>query len=301
MFVRLEAALCAFEGTATATVAPSGYAANMAALEALGGRDAVIFSDELNHASIIDGCRASRARVEVFAHRDLDDLERRLRECDGRCVIVTDGVFSTEGTVADVRGLAELADRYEAWLVVDEAHATGVVGDDGRGTVAAAGASDNPLVVRVVTFSKALGASGAAVCGADTVRQLLLQRGRPLIYSTALPHPVIAAALAAVEVLQRETELRRSLRANVQLLHEELDGLATDTHDCSLPMVPVPIGEATHAMEVENALWDAGWMVHALRPPTVPPGASRLRITASALHEPEDIRGLAAALRTILV
>src|SRR5207302_6105759 len=158
--LELEAELCAFEHSATATLAPTGYAANMAALTAVAGEDAVIYSDALNHASIIDGCRASRARVEVFRHRDLDDLAARLRAAPARPVIVSDTVFSTEATCADVAGLAELARQHDAWLVLDEAHATGVVGPDGRGAAAAAGVETEPMVRRGVTFAKALGASG---------------------------------------------------------------------------------------------------------------------------------------------
>ncbi len=301
LIVELEAALCAFEGTATSTVAPTGYGANMAALEALGGRDAVIFSDELNHASIADGCRASRSRVEVYPHRDLDELERRLAHCEERALIVTDGVFSTEGTIADVTRLAELAHRYGAWLVIDEAHATGVFGPGGKGTVAEAGLETDPLIVRIVTFSKALGAAGAAICGADTVRQLLLQRGRPLIYSSALPHPVIAAVIAALQVMRDEPEHLLRLRENTRLLHELLDGLALPEHRCEVPMIPLLVGEATRAMEFENALWEAGWMVHAIRPPTVAVGTSRLRVVASALHEPDDIRGVAKAIQAVVM
>lgn len=301
LMVALESALCDFEGTATATLAPTGYAANMAALEALAGRDAVIFSDELNHASIVDGCHASRARVEVYAHRDLADLERRLSRCEQRPVIVSDGVFSAEGTIADIPGLAALAERYGAWMVIDEAHATGVLGPDGGGTVAACGLQHEALIVRIITFSKALGASGAAICGADTVRQVLLQRGRPLIYSTALAHPIIAAVIAALQVMHDEPGLRARLHDNTRLLHELLDDLAPPGHSCEVPMIPLHVGEATRAMEVENALWDAGWMVHALRPPTVAAGTSRLRVVVSALHEPDDIRGVARAIRSILV
>lgn len=298
--VALEAELCAFEGTATATIAPSGYAANMAALQALGGPDAVVFSDELNHASIVDGCRASRSRVEVYRHRDLDDLERRIADAPERAVIVSDAVFSTAGTVANVGELADVAGRHDAWLVIDEAHATGVLGPDGRGAVAEAALESHATVVRIVTFSKSLGAAGAAVCGGDTVRQLLLQRGRPLIYSTALPHPVVAAVRTALQVLREEPQRLSRLRDNARLLHSLLDPFATGDHRCELPMIPLVIGAAAQAMEAENALWQRGWMVHALRPPTVPAGSSRLRVAVSALHDPDDIRGLANAVRSLL-
>ena len=297
----LEARLAEFEGTESATLAPTGYAANVAILEALGGPDAVVFSDALNHASIIDGCRASRSRVAVYAHRDVADLERRLAACDARTVIVSDGVFSSEGTMADVGALAELAQRYNAWLVVDEAHATGVVGPGGAGLTSGAGVSALPNIVKVVTFSKALGASGAAVCGTSQVRQLLLQRGRSLIYSTGLPHPVVAAVTAALGVLQGEPELRARLRFNTTLLHQLAEPMARADHACELPLFLVDAGAAGHAMQLEQLLWETGWMVHALRPPTVPEGTSALRVTVSALHKPDEIAGVADALRAALV
>jgi 8-amino-7-oxononanoate synthase len=301
LMVDLEAALCSFEGTATATLAPTGYAANMSALEALGGRDAVIFSDELNHASIADGCTASRSRVELYAHGDLDSLESMLIRCTDRPVIVSDGVFAADGTIADIAGLRALAHQYGAWLLIDEAHAIGVVGPGGRGTVAAAGLEWDPLIVKIVTFSKTLGASGAAICGADTVRQLLFQRGRPLIYSTALPHPVIAAVAAALRILRDEPERIDRLRDNTLLLHELLDGLGAAGHRCEIPMIPIVVGDATRAVEIENLLWESGWMVHALRPPTVVAGTSRLRVVVSALHGADDIRGVAKAIRSLIV
>lgn len=299
--LELESKLARFEGTPTATLAPTGYAANMAILEALGGPDAVVFSDAVNHASIIDGCRASRARVEVYAHRDITDLERRLRRCDGRAVIVSDAVFSAEGTIADVASLSALATRYEAWLIIDEAHATGVIGPGGAGATAAAGVSGLPNVVKVVTFSKALGASGGAVCGTAEVRQLLLQRGRALIYSTGLAHPTVAAVTAALGVLEDEPDLRARLRFNITLLHQLLDSLADAGHSCDLPLLPMTVGSAGRALRLEEILWEAGWMVRALRPPTVAEGTSRMRVTVSALHEPAEIRGVADALRAVMV
>lgn len=298
--VELEARLASFEGTEAATLAPTGYAANMAVLEALGGDDAVIFSDALNHASIIDGCRASRSRVEVFRHRDIDDLSARLSRCRSRPIIVSDGVFSTEGTIADVASLAALAREHEAWLVIDEAHATGVVGPGGAGVTAQAGVSGEPNVVKVVTFSKALGASGGAICSTASVRQVLLQRGRPLIYSTALPHPTVAAVMASLQVIRSEPELLQLLERNTALIHELLDRVADD-HHCALPIVPIAAGTAGRSLRLERALWEQGWMVHALRPPTVPEASSRLRLTVSALHGADDIRGVAHAVRHALV
>lgn len=290
----LEAELAEFEGVAAATLAPSGYAANLAVLQALGGPDAHVFSDERNHASIIDGCRLSRGRVSVFAHGDLEGLERALRGAAGRPVIVSDSVFSMDGTVADVAGLAGLARRYGAWLVLDEAHATGVLGAGGRGAAEAAGVdAAEPWLVRVVTLSKALGAGGGAVCGDALVRRLLLQRGRALIFSTALPHPTVAAARAGLRVLRDEGgALIARLRGNTAVLR---DALGVGGDEC-MPIVPVAAGEPGRAVALEQAMLDAGYLVQAVRPPTVPEGSSRLRLVVSAGHTHEELCGAAGAL-----
>ncbi|HXA30549.1 MAG TPA: 8-amino-7-oxononanoate synthase [Candidatus Angelobacter sp.] len=291
----LEDELAAFEGAETATLAPSGYAANLAVLQAVGGPDCVVFSDERNHASIVDGCRLSRGQVSVFAHGDLAELERGLQATGRRPVIVSDTVFSMDGTVADVAGLAWLARRYGAWLVLDEAHATGVLGDGGRGACDAAGVDPrDPCVVRVVTLSKALGAGGGAVCGDAVVRRLLLQRGRALIFSTALPHPTVAAARAALGVLRDDgAKLISMLRANTRVLRDALQAGGDD----AMPIVPVRTGDPGRAVALEQAMLEAGWLVQAVRPPTVPEGTSRVRMVVSAAHTEAELRGAAVALR----
>jgi glycine C-acetyltransferase/8-amino-7-oxononanoate synthase len=294
----LEAELAAFEGASTATLAPSGYAANLAVLQALGGPDAVVFSDERNHASIVDGCRLSRGRVEVYRHRDLDYLSARLQRCSGagRPVIASDTVFSMDGTVADVAGLLAVARLHGAWLVLDEAHATGVLGPGGRGAYAAAGLdAADAQVVRVVTLSKALGAGGGAVCGDGLVRSLLLQRGRALVFSTALPHPTVAAARAALRVLQSDPSLLQRLGDNARVLRDGLCAVASPGGD-GVPIVPILAGTPGRAVALEQAMLDAGFLVQAVRPPTVPPGTSRLRLAASAAHRSDELRACAAAL-----
>ncbi len=295
----LEEALADFLGAATATVAPSGYAANVAVLEALGGPDATILSDAANHASLIDGCRASRARVEVYGHRDLADLERRLRGAAGRPIVVTDSLFSMDGDAADLAGLDRLARRHGAWLVVDEAHALGTTGPGGRGLAVEQGVAGDH-VVRVVTFSKALGAAGAAVCGSAPLHQLLLQRGRALIFSTAPPHPTVAAAAAALRVLAAEPERVVRVQANGRLLRARIgDAAAPGAHPDS-PIVAVVVGDPEVTMRLDAGLWERGYLVQGVRPPTVPPGTSRLRLVASALHTEAEIEGVASTLRSLL-
>jgi len=292
----LEAELAEFEGAATATLAPSGYAANLAVLQALGGPDAVVFSDQRNHASLIDGCRLSRGRVEVFRHGDLSDLSARLRRCAGRPVIVSDTVFSMDGAVAGVAGLHALAREHGAWLVLDEAHATGVLGPGGRGAAAAAGVDPpDPAVVRVVTLSKALGAGGGAICGSAELRALLLQRGRALIFSTALPHPTVAAARAALRLLREDASLLDALQRNARVLREALRTVAPPGVE-GMPIVPVLAGTPGRAVALEAAMLEAGFLVQAVRPPTVPRGTSRVRLAASATHTPDELRDAARAL-----
>ncbi|MGA3183696.1 MAG: 8-amino-7-oxononanoate synthase [Candidatus Dormibacteria bacterium] len=295
----LEEALAGFLGARTATVAPSGYAANIAILEALGGPDATILSDAGNHASLIDGCRASRSRVAVYRHLDSADLGARLAGAEGRPIIVTDSVFSMDGAAADLVALDRLARRHGAWLVVDEAHALGTTGPGGRGLAAELGVAGDH-VVRVVTFSKALGAAGAAVCGSEPVRRLLLQRGRALIFSTALPHPTVAAARAALGVLMAEPELVLLLHERAGLLRRRLGGLALPGAHPSSPIVAVMVGDPIRTMELDQALWERGYLVQGIRPPTVEPGTSRLRLVAGAVHTEAEIEGVAAALTELL-
>jgi len=280
-------------------VAPSGYAANLAILEALGGPDATILSDAGNHASLIDGCRASRSRVAVYRHLDSADLAARLAGAAGRPIIVTDSVFSMDGAAADLVALDRLARRHDAWLVVDEAHALGTAGPGGRGLAALLGVSGDH-VVRVVTFSKALGAAGAAICGAEQVRGLLLQRGRALIFSTALPHPSVAAARAGLDVLMAEPELVLRLHERARLLRRLLGELALAGAHASSPIVAVMVGDPIRTMELDQALWERGYLVQGIRPPTVEPGTSRLRLVASAVHTEAEIEGVAAALTELV-
>ncbi len=295
----VEEALAGFLGTATATVAPSGYAANVAILEALGGPDSTILSDAGNHASLIDGCRASRSRVAVYRHRDVADLEARLAVAAGRPIIVTNSVFSMDGETADLATLDRLAARHGAWLVVDEAHALGTTGPGGRGLCAETGIGGDHLV-RVVTFSKTLGAAGAAICGSETVRRLLLQRGRALIFSTAPPHPSVAAARAALGVLIAEPGLVSQLHARARSLRLHLGPAAFEGANPASPIVAVMIGDPRRTMAVDAALWERGYLVQGVRPPTVEPGTSRLRLVASAAHSEPEIEAVAAAIRGLL-
>jgi len=296
---RLEEALAAFKGTASSVLFGSGYLANLgvvSALASLAGDGALVFSDELNHASIIDGCRLARAEVFVYDHCDVEHLAWGLRRHRGRPgIVVTDSVFSMDGDVAPLVELVELAQRHGLRTVVDEAHATGALGPGGRGAVAEAGLEGQVDVV-VGTLGKALGAYGAfAACDAP-MRDLLTNTARSLIFSTAPPPPAIAGALAALEVLEEQPEMVDRLRLNADAFRDELAREGFEVAGSTTQIVPLVVGDADLAMAVCEHGIEAGVFAQAIRPPTVPAGTSRLRVAVMATHTREELR---AAARTL--
>ena len=286
----LETRLAAFKGYERALLFGSGYLANMGTIAALAGPGEVVFSDELNHASIIDGCRLARAETVVYRHNDVEHLESLLRAANGApSLIVTDGVFSMDGDVAPLAELLELARRYGAWLMVDEAHATGAIGPGGRGAVAAAGLSGEVDVV-VGTLGKALGSYGAYVCARTETVEYLVNRARPFIFSTALPPSAAAAARTALEVLEAEPERVERLAANARALREALGAEGLVATASITQIVPIEVGEAEPTMELCERALERGVFAQGIRPPTVPEGSSRLRFTVMATHDPEELR-----------
>jgi 8-amino-7-oxononanoate synthase len=288
----LERRLAAFKGYGAALLFGAGYLANTGAIAALAGRGEVVFSDELNHASIVDGCRLSRAETFVYRHGDLEHLAWGLRQADGRgSLIVSDGVFSMDGDVAPLPGLADLARRHRCRLMVDEAHATGAIGPGGRGSVAAAGLSGEVDVV-VGTLGKALGSYGAYVCAdAETVDFLLA--ARPFVFSTAPPPAAIGAATAALALLEAEPKRVERLRDNAAVLRSALDDAGLSAGGSKTQIVPVEVGEAEPTMELCERLLEGGVFAQGVRPPTVPAGASRLRFTVMSSHSAAELRGAA--------
>ncbi len=286
---QLEERLAAFKGYEEALLFGSGYLANTGTIAALAGRGEVVFSDELNHASIVDGCRLARAETFVFRHRDLEHLAWGLeRAGDRAALIVSDGVFSMDGDVAPLTGLAELARRHGCRLMVDEAHATGALGPGGRGTVAAAGLGEEVDLV-VGTLGKALGSYGAYVCASGELREYLVNAARPFIFSTAPPPPVLAAALAALELLEAAPRRVERLQDNAATLRGALaaEGLATGGGECQI--VPLEVGDAERTMALCERLLECGVFAQGIRPPTVPEGCSRLRFTVMATHRPSEL------------
>jgi glycine C-acetyltransferase/8-amino-7-oxononanoate synthase len=293
---RLEAELATFKGSESCVLFGSGFLANAGILPALAGRGDVILSDALNHASIVDGCRLARAETVVYPHADLEALEAGLRRCrDRQAVIVTDAVFSMEGDLAPLADIVRLARQHGARVVVDEAHATGVVGPGGRGLVAELGL-EREIDVVVGTLGKALGSYGAfASCDAETA-SFLVNRARTLIYSTALPPPAVAAAREALRLLREQPTRVERLQANGRALREELARCGFAVEPGSMPIVPVVVGEPEAAMSLCNEALRRGVFAQAIRPPTVPEGTSRLRVVATAGHDEAEVRG---AARTI--
>jgi glycine C-acetyltransferase/8-amino-7-oxononanoate synthase len=310
---RLEERLAVFEQSEACLLFGSGYLANIGVIGALAGRGGTVFSDELNHASIVDGCRLSRAEVVVYRHLDTEHLAWCLRRhaspparggrgagergqpSEGGRLIVTDTVFSMDGDVAPLREIAELAKAHGVRLMVDEAHATGALGPDGRGAVAEAGLEDEVDVI-VGTLGKALGSYGAYVCAEEKMIRYLLNTARSLIFSTAPGPPAVAGALAALELLQERPHRVERLRANARVLRRALAAEGFPVADGEMHIVPLIVGEERAAMRLCERAIERGVFAQAIRPPTVPAGTSRLRLATMASHTASDLRMAASVL-----
>ncbi|MGH2969913.1 MAG: 8-amino-7-oxononanoate synthase [Solirubrobacteraceae bacterium] len=293
---RLERELAEFKGAPACLLFGSGYLANTGVIAALAGRGEVVCSDALNHASIVDGCRLARAETIVYPHADLDTLAHALRQArPRRAVIVSDAVFSMDGDLAPLEKIVELAHRYGARVVVDEAHATGVVGPGGRGLVAELGLEAEIDVV-IGTLGKALGSYGAFACCTPTMAEYLVNRARTLIFSTALPPPSLGAALEALRLLRDDPSLVATLHANARALREELAASGFAVEPGTMPIVPLVVGDPRAAVALSEHALRAGIFAQAIRPPTVPEGTSRLRLVATAGHDEADLRAAVGVL-----
>lgn len=286
----VEAHLAAFKGTEAAVIFPTGYMANVGTISALVGPGDVIFSDRLNHASIYDGIRLSGANLQRFPHRDLNRLEQLLQQSGAakRRLIVTDSVFSVDGDVAPLNDLVALKARYGAWLMIDEAHATGVLGAKGAGLAEALGVS-REVDIHMGTFSKALGSQGGYVAGDRRLVDYLHNRARSFIYSTALAPMVLGAIDEALRIVVQEPERRLYLARESAAFRQGLLAAGLDLLGSETQIIPVLVGENDRTLEFAAALQDQGLMGVALRPPTVPPGRARVRFSLSAAHSQEDV------------
>ena len=293
----LERELAAFVGMPRALYFYAGFPANAGLVPALAGRGDAVFSDALNHACLIDGARLSRAEVQVYAHCDVDDLARRLQACRvRRRLITTDAVFSMDGNVAPLRELLELAERFDALLLVDDAHGFGVLGPGGAGSAAEFGLR-SPRLLYMATLGKAAGVAGAFVAGADDAVEFLMQRTRSYIFATAAPAMIAETLRASLRVIAEESWRRDRLRELVRMVREHARWPANwRLGDSTTPVQPIILGSNEAALDAMRRLWEQGLWVPAIRPPTVPAGSARLRLSLSAAHTPEDLQGLLRAV-----
>jgi len=289
--VELEERIKKFKKAESTITFQSGFSANLGTIQALVGSNDVIFSDEFNHASIIDGCRLSGARILRYSHCDVTHLEQIIKENEGtydKALIITDGVFSMDGDIAPLDRIQEIAEAYDIMLMVDDAHGEGVLGKGGRGIVDHFGLHGK-VDIEVGTFSKAFGVVGGMVSGNSTIIEWLHQRGRPFLFSSAMTPADVAACLAAIDILEESTDLVDRLWANGEYFKKEMKNLGYDIGVSQTPITPIMLGEATLAQELSRQLFQAGLFATAIGYPTVPKGKARIRVMISASHTDEDL------------
>ena len=291
--MELEEQIARFKKVEACVVFQSGFTANAGTVSAILGKEDLIISDELNHASIIDGCRLSRATIKVFKHKDVADCERVLKETEnwpGKKLLITDGVFSMEGDIADLPALCDLAERYNCIMMVDDAHSSGVLGSRGRGTIDHCSVHGR-VDIQVGTLSKAIGAIGGYVCGSKDLIDFLYHRARPFLFSTSHPPSVTATCQAAFELLDSEVgeKLVKKLWANTKFFKRKLKKLGFKTGDSETPITPILVGDAGKAFEFSRELFAEGVLAMAIGFPTVPEGKARLRTIVTATHKRADL------------
>lgn len=286
---RLEKKLAEFKKVEDVLTFQSGFNANLAVIPAVVGKGDTIYSDELNHASIIDGCRLARAEIKVYKHSNMESLEEILKEeTAGRRLIVTDGVFSMDGDIANLPDIVELAERYNCLVMVDDAHGEGVLGSHGRGIVdhfELHGRVD----IEVGTFSKAIGTVGGCAAGSSKLIKYLKQKARPFLFSSAVTPPDVAATIRAIEILQKDDSLVQKLWNNGDYFKEKMEEAGFDVGHSQTPITPVMVGEAKKASELSSRLFDEGVFAQSIGFPTVPRGKARIRVMISATHSRDDI------------
>jgi len=302
LHLELERRLAAFKRTEAVLVFQSGFTANLGVIPAIIGREDAVISDELNHASIIDGCRLSRAKIYVYKHADPASAEEQLQAARAagarRLLLVTDGVFSMDGDIAPLPELVAVARKYGAITMVDDAHASGVLGEAGRGTVDHFGLHGQ-VDIQIGTLSKAIGVLGGYVAGSRQLIDWLINRGRPFLFSTSHPPAVAAACIAAIDVLEQEPQLIERLWDNTKYFKQGLNQLGFDTGKSQTPITPVIVGEGALAMELSRRLFAAGVFTQGIVYPTVPPDKSRVRTIVTAAHTREDLDMALAAFERV--
>lgn len=292
----LEEELAAFTGRDRALLFSTGYMANMGVISALIGRGDTVFEDRLNHASLLDGGLLSGARFNRYAHGDVSHLNANIETAKGRKLIVTDGVFSMDGDFAPLGSLSETAKNHDAWLMVDDAHGLGVIGEQGRGIVDYYGLGQDDAPILIGTLGKAFGTFGAFVAGSDVLIETLIQKARTYIYTTALPAAVAEATRTSLKIVVAESWRRDKLKLLSERFRQGAQQIGLQLMPSSSAIQPVLIGDSQSAVDISNALLNEGLLVSAIRPPTVPQGSARLRVTFSAHHEEQHVDRLLAAL-----
>jgi glycine C-acetyltransferase len=303
MHMDLEEQIARFKKAEACVVFQSGFAANAGTVSAILGKDDLVISDELNHASIIDGCRLSRATIKVFKHKDAADCERVLQETkdwNGKKLLISDGVFSMDGDIADLPALCDLAEKYGCIMMVDDAHASGVLGSRGRGTIDHHNCHGR-VDIQVGTLSKAIGSVGGYVCGSRDLIDFLQQRARPFLFSTSHPPAVTATCQSAFELLDSEAgdKLIKKLWANTKFFKRRLKKLGFNTGKSETPITPIMVGDAAKAFQFSQELFDEGVFAGAIGFPTVPEGKARLRTIVTATHKRADLERAAETIERV--
>ncbi len=296
---QLEKYIAEFKEKEASLVYTSGYHTNVGIITALMGKEDEIFSDQLNHASIIDGCRLSKAKISIYRHRDTGHLEELLSKSRAeKKLIVTDTVFSMDGDLAPLKEIVEIAGRYNAAVMVDEAHATGIFGPEGRGLAFHLGLQ-NEIEIHMGTLGKAVGVSGGYVAGSKNLINFLINRSRSFIFTTGYPVPLASAIIKAMEIMRKDERLRKKLWENIRFFEKRAEELFKREIHLSSQIVPVIIGREETTLKISADLYEKGFFVGAIRPPTVPPGTSRLRVSLMATHTFEEISDLLESLLSL--
>jgi glycine C-acetyltransferase/8-amino-7-oxononanoate synthase len=295
----LEFKTANFKNTEKSLVFNSGYQANLGVITSLVNRNDEIFSDQLNHASLIDGARLSKAKINIYPHNNLNHLEELLKKSKApKKLIITDSVFSMDGDLAPIDQILKLAEKFNAWLFIDDAHATGVIGQNGRGSLNHFNLDPNhPLIIQMGTFGKALGSFGAYICGSTSLIDFLTNKARSFIYTTSLPPSVIATSIKSLEILENDSSLINQLWKNINYFKEEIEKLTIELLPSNSAIFPLIIGNPRTTMELSKKLFENKIIVQGIRPPTVPENSSRLRITLMSTHSKDQIDELLEKLK----
>ena len=292
----LEEELAEFTGYPRALLFSTGYMANLGLTQALVGKGDTVLEDRLNHASLIDGGLLSGARFQRYAHNDVAQLEQKLENAKGETLVLTDGVFSMDGDIANIPAIAQSCKKYDSWLMIDDAHGFGVLGERGEGSLNHFQISQNEVPIYMATLGKAVGTSGAFIAGSEALIETLIQKARPYIYTTATPPALAEATRASLKLIQTQPELREQLNNNINYFRNSTEQLNIKLSESQTAIQPIIVGDEQKAISMSEQLLEKGLLVTAIRPPTVPKGTARLRVTLSAAHTKQQIDQLIEAL-----